>query len=333
MNSWLLLIELGAWLSLSFFLSGMEAGVQVLSRLRIRQWLRLGRRGARDLLGYLDRPENFLWTILVGNTLANFAALCLLLAELQSRFGAQPAVFWPVLLGVGGTLFLLTELLPKTLFRRYPNRLCLALVWPFRLVHLVLTPLVTLVEYLAALLVRFTRGHTPNGRLFGNREELRALLHDGGGALIPGERALINRVLDAQNITVGRLATPLTGTARLTTATPLTEFLKLAREQAIERLPIWDTSPRQPRVQGVLTLHRVLYHPDAPEAAPGSSVTCGDLLVPAVFLDESMHLDQALRRLQRGGSQIGIVLGPGGRELGTVTLDQLLQTLFGELTG
>ena len=331
MSLWVLLPALAGWLTLSFFLSGMEAGVQVLSRLRIRQWVRTGRRGARDLLDYLDRPENFLWTILVGNTLANFAALCLVLAELQTRWAAQPAIFWPVLLFTGGALFLFTDLLPKTLFRRYPNRLCLLLVWPFWLIHLGLTPLVTLVEHFAALLLRFTPGPTQTGRLFGNRDELRALLHDHGGALIPGERALINRVLDAQNITVGRIATPLTGAPHLTTATPVAEFLKLARERNIERLPVWDTSPRQPRVQGVLTLHRVLCQPAAVAESP--PVTCGTLLAPAVFLDENLHLDKALRRLQRGGSQIGIVLGPGGREQGTVTLDHLLKTLFGEAAG
>ena len=57
--------------ALSFFLSGMEVGVFALSRLRIRHLMRAGNPRARALLGYLERPENFLWTILVGNTLAN----------------------------------------------------------------------------------------------------------------------------------------------------------------------------------------------------------------------------------------------------------------------
>ncbi len=58
-------------LIVSFFLSGMEAGVFALSRLRVRQQMRGGRRSARVLQGFLENPENFLWTIVVGNTLAN----------------------------------------------------------------------------------------------------------------------------------------------------------------------------------------------------------------------------------------------------------------------
>src|SRR5215471_9016926 len=62
-------------LVLSFILSGMEAGVFALSRLRIRRQIRAGRRSAQVLQDYLDHPENFLWTILVGNTVANFLIL------------------------------------------------------------------------------------------------------------------------------------------------------------------------------------------------------------------------------------------------------------------
>src|SRR5437762_12463921 len=60
-----------ACLAVSFLLSGMEAGVFALSRLRIRQQMRAGRRSAQVLFQYLENPENFLWTILVGNTVAN----------------------------------------------------------------------------------------------------------------------------------------------------------------------------------------------------------------------------------------------------------------------
>src|SRR5436305_14840509 len=62
-------------LALSFVLSGMEAGVFALSRLRIRQQMRAGKRSAQVLHNYLEHPENFLWTILVGNTVANFIIL------------------------------------------------------------------------------------------------------------------------------------------------------------------------------------------------------------------------------------------------------------------
>src|SRR5881398_953649 len=74
-------------LALSFLLSGMEAGVFALSRLRIRQQMRAGRRSAKVLYRFLENPENFLWTILVGNTVANFLSLGWLVVVLHNALG------------------------------------------------------------------------------------------------------------------------------------------------------------------------------------------------------------------------------------------------------
>ena len=65
-------VALTVCLALSFLLSGMEAGVFALNRLRVRQMARAGRPSAKLLHGFLENPERFMWTILVGNTLANF---------------------------------------------------------------------------------------------------------------------------------------------------------------------------------------------------------------------------------------------------------------------
>src|SRR5438067_5140347 len=82
-------ILFAACLALSFVLSGMEAAVFALSRLRIRQQMRAGRRSAKVLHQYLEHPENFLWTILVGNTVANFLILGWLVAVLHQSLRNQ----------------------------------------------------------------------------------------------------------------------------------------------------------------------------------------------------------------------------------------------------
>src|SRR5205823_13124174 len=80
-------------LALSFLLSGMEAGVFALSRLRVRQQMRAGRRSAKVLHDFLENPENFLWTILVGNTVANFFILGWLVNVLHQGLGRHQVWF------------------------------------------------------------------------------------------------------------------------------------------------------------------------------------------------------------------------------------------------
>src|SRR5215212_9167594 len=165
--SGLLAVIFGFSLALSFLLSGMEAGVFALSRLRIRQQMRAGNRRAAVLHGYLDRPENFLWTILVGNTPANFTAFALMVASLHPVLQTNPGwfvvVFFPIVL----LFYALFELLPKTVFRLYPNRLCMFLAIPFGIVHATLRPFVAFTALCARKLLRWSGGKRFTGNLFG----------------------------------------------------------------------------------------------------------------------------------------------------------------------
>ncbi|KAB2667597.1 MAG: DUF21 domain-containing protein [Verrucomicrobia bacterium] len=316
-------LAVGVWLLLSFFMSGMEAGVQVLSPLRIRQWVRSGLPGAGLLLGYLEKPENFLWTILVGNTLANFAAMSLLVVDLQMVTGTRPWQFWCGFAVICMGLYVFGDLLPKTLFRRFPNRLCLRLVFAFRLVHFALSPLVAVTEQFARLLLWMTGGSALTGRLFGNRDEFRALMQDSEGALSSTERTLINRVLDLQNATLARLARPLATATTVTAETPVDQVLALCRERDLNRLPVWQGTGNRRRIVGVVRLTDLLFR-----AEPAAG-TAAQHLRPALFLDEGLRLDEALRRLQRGGDQFAIVVGAVGREAGLVTLWDILRAMFG----
>ena len=79
-------ILLAVCLGPSFLLSGMEAGVFALNRLRVRRLARAGSPSAKLLHGFLENQERFLWTIVVGNTLANFLILGWLVVELHQWF-------------------------------------------------------------------------------------------------------------------------------------------------------------------------------------------------------------------------------------------------------
>src|ERR1039458_7197275 len=137
-NGFILLLCLG----LAFLLSGMEAGVFALNRLRIRQMARAGRPSAKLLHGFLENPERFMWTILVGNTLANFLILGWILAKLHEWFLGQPVLTVALFAVIVFFFYTFFDLLPKMLFRAHPNTLCLSSARVFRLVNFLLSPLV-----------------------------------------------------------------------------------------------------------------------------------------------------------------------------------------------
>jgi putative hemolysin len=314
-------------LALSFLLSGMEAGVFALSRVRVRQQMRAGRRSAELLHGYLENPENFLWTILVGNTVANFIILGMVLVFLDTALPGERLWYAVIFLVIVFLFYTLFDLLPKMVFRQYPNRLCLFCSRPFRFIHILLRPLVWLVEGISALLLRWTGGKAFSGHLFGNREELRFIMQESGGTLSTEERAMINRVLDLQSLTVRHLTKPIGQAATATMQTPVRDVMAVCRERQVTRLPIWETRDGARRIAGIISMVTILYLPNLDTNKPA-----GEFVRPALYVEEDLRLESALQRMQRSGQRLAVVLGRDHREIGIITLTDILKLIFGEVS-
>lgn len=314
-------------MALSFLFSGMEAGVFALNRLRIRQLMRSGNRRAQVLHGYLENSENFLWTIFVGNTLVNFTLFTLIVLSLNQWLARRRILELLCFLGAIFLFFILCELLPKTLFRRFPNRLCLFLARPFGLLHVVLRPLVALASWFSRKLLPWTGGKVFTGRLSGDREELRFVMQESPHSLTAEEKKMINRVLDLQNITVAQVAIVLPKIVTVTTETSMEEVLKISREKNVTRLPVVEKKGSSQRIVGVLSLKKLLYRSDL-----DLQKKAGDYVNPALYLRADLRLEEALRRMQRSGRRLAIVLGRDQKEIGLISLQDILKVIFGEVS-
>ncbi len=322
----LIALVMGLCLVLSFLFSGMEAGVLALSRLRIRQLAREGNPSAQVLHEYLESPENFLWTILVGNTLTNLITVGLAVTLLHRWLGQWPPLFLVSFAAAVFLFYAFCELLPKMFFRMFPNRLSLAMARPFRFIHLALSPLVLLMTRLSGGLLRWTGGRIFTGHLFGSREEMRLFMQESAEGLTSEERLMINRVLDLQNSTVGNVTIPLDKVVTVTTQTTMAEALDVLREKGLSRLPVWRVEGSQRRIVGIVNLRALLYRTDLNLAGPA-----GDYVKPALYMQAEMRLEAALKRMQRSGQRLGIVLNGDQREIGIVSLQDILKAIFGEV--
>jgi len=153
------------------------------------------------------------------------------------------------------------------------------------------------------------------------------MMQESAQAFTSEERAMINRVLDLQHLTVGQIATPLEKAATVTTRTPMSEALRLCRERNLTRLPVWQDEDGRRRVAGVVSLKTLLYQSDL-----DASRTAGDYVKPALYLNDEMRVEEALRRMQRSGQRLAIVLGRDQREVAIVSLHDILKFIFGEVS-
>jgi CBS domain containing-hemolysin-like protein len=314
-----------ACVALSFLFSGMETGVLALNRFRIRQRMRTGDRRAAALHGFLENPENFLWTILVGNTVVNFVIFSLGALQFYFWIGKWPVLWALVFMVAVFVFYIVCELAPKTLFQRYPNRLSLALAVPFRLIHRILSPLVAVAGWFSRGLLHWTGGKAFTGRLFGSREELRFIMQESAPGLTSEEKTMINRVLDLPNLRVRHVMVPLASTTIAEASWPLERVLALCRERGLTRVPVIDAAHK--RISGVINLEHILYLGELDKAKPAR-----EFIQAAFFMPEELHLEEALRRMQKTGGRMAVVLGPDHRETGIISLQDILKVIFGEMT-
>ncbi len=316
----------GLCLALSFALSGMEAGLFALNAVRVRQRARAGVAAARRLLRFLQNPEGFLWTLFVGNTLANFAVLVWVLVRLEDWLGDRPAWMWTSYALAAFDFYILCDLLPKTLFRACPHRLCMALAGPVRVVELGLRPLVGLLRWGAQSLAGWKQEPVVRGSLFRSRDELRAVMQESASGFTTEERQYINRVLDLNALSVRQLMKPMQLAVTVNMDSPLSEVLALCRERGLTRFPVWDVREGNRRIAGILDLDIVTYRDDL---EPDKSVA--RFVKPAVFLQDNLPVERALRRMRNTGQSLAVVVGRDTREVGLLALQDVLKRIFGEV--
>ena len=321
----LLLLAALLCVALSFLFSGMETGVLALNRFRVRQLMRSGDGRAAVLHGFLQNPEDFLWTILVGNTVVNFVIFSLGFLQLQKGLGHRRVLEVAVFLAGVFLFYIVCELAPKTLFQRYPNRLSLALAFPFRWIHRLLAPLVSVVAWFSRGLLHWTGGRTHTGRLFGSRDELRFVMQEAAPDLTREEKAMINRVLDLPNRRVRHVMVPMANVTSVPAETPMRQVLALCRDRNLTRVPAFDS--KTGRVAGVVNLEHILYSTDFDPDKPAR-----EYLQPAFFLPEELLLEEALRRMQHTGWRQAVVLGRDNRETGIISLQDVFKVIFGDVT-
>ena len=301
----------------------METGVLALNHFRIRQLMRGGDRRAAVLHGFLENPEDFLWTILVGNTVVNFVIFSLGLVKLRDWLHGRPV--WG-----GGVCARRVCLLHRLRIGAQDALPALsqppARCWPrpFRLIHRLLSPLVAVVAWFSRGLLHWTGGKTFTGRLFGSRDELRFVMQESAPNLTTEEKAMINRVLDLPNFRVRHVIVPMANAATVAASTPMSEVLALCRERNLDRIPVLTQkpagSPASSTWSGSFT--------PAIWTAPGRrGITCSRRF----FCRRNCTWRRPCAGCRTPAARLAVVFSPDHGETGIISLQDMLRVIFGEV--
>jgi putative hemolysin len=130
------------------------------------------------------------------------------------------------------------ELLPKSLFRRFPYRALAKLSDVLRFADLLLSPALAF----GGLCLRLAPRKPEERKLFAAREDFRYLTvqSEHQGALHALEREMINNVMELQSARARDVMTPIDRVVSLPATASVPELLELARRTSLERFPLID---------------------------------------------------------------------------------------------
>jgi CBS domain containing-hemolysin-like protein len=327
----------------AFFVAAEYALVRV-RRTRMEALAAQGSGMAKVVLHGLHHLTRYIAGVQVGITLAGLASGLFgepALAALIDPVGAvlfPPALVGPeasTALSTGLTLLVITyllvvvgELVPKAITLQYPDRVALLVAKPLQLAVWVFTPLVWSMNALGTRLLRLLRLPPPEaGQGAYSVEELHLLVGQShqAGVLEDLERQLMQRGARVGDLRVADVLIPRLDIVALDLTLPADVLLDRAAQTIHTRLPAYEGD--LDHVVGILHLQDLFKHVRQPTATPDVR----SLVRLPLFVPEMMPLDELLRTYQQQHTQIALVVDEHGGLTGLVTLEDVVEEVFGEL--
>jgi putative hemolysin len=203
-------------------------------------------------------------------------------------------------------------------------------------VMLIITPVRLILSGVAGAILTVIGGRQPAQELGVREEEFRSLVDVGSevGELQVAERRLIHNVFEFGDTTVGKVMTPADKVFALPYEMPLGRLVEAVATQRFSRVPIYKTRKGARKGStGEMEVEGVLLAKDLVGYARGQleGHTIQELLHPPLFVPRTTKCDRLFREFQRRKTHIALVVDEYGRLSGLVTMEDLLEELFGEI--
>jgi CBS domain containing-hemolysin-like protein len=338
------LVLVGVLVGVNAFFVAAEYALVRVRRTQMETLEARGSRAATVVLHGLHHLSRYIAGAQVGITLAGLASGLFgepALAALIDPLGA--VLFPPSLLGpeasmglsTGLTLLVITyllvvvgELLPKAITLQYPDRVALLVARPLQLAVWVFTPLVWSMTALGTRLLRLLRLPPPeDSQGTYSVEELQLLIVQShqAGILEDIERRVMQRGTQVGDLCVADVMIPRLDIVAVDLTRPVEEVLDRAAQTIHTRLPAYEGD--LDHVVGILHLQDLFKF--TRQASPTPDLR--PLVRTVVFVPEKMPLDELLRTFQQRHTQLALVVDEHGSLEGLVTLEDVVEEVFGEL--
>ncbi len=322
------------------FFAGYETGFISTNTIRI-QYLAEEEKNlrARSLLRYIERPEQMLAMLLIGTNIATIAGTMAIThgyTMLLTHFGvvepgtgfAASGNEWAELLTmltVTPVMLVFAEILPKSIFRTHPNRLAIAFLPVANLFYWLLTPVAKPTAWLTQVLFQGNDRRTYLSPLMSTLEDVRVLVDESAhhGTIEPEEQRMIHAIIDLQNKQAKEIMVPRIDICAVSDTTARSELFDVFEQSGKTRIPVYHETVDQ--ITGVVTAHDVLLDTD------NGNDDIGRFVRDVMHVPDTITLDDVFEEMKRKQQHIAIVVDEYGGTDGLITLENILEVIFGQI--
>jgi CBS domain containing-hemolysin-like protein len=319
-------------LLLSAFFSGME--IAFISSNRIFIEIEKNKNGfTAKLLSFITQnPSRFITTMLVGNniTLVIYGILMgdkiieVLFPEVIGVELPLLILFYQTLISTG-IILLTAEFLPKVFFQLYANQLVKFFVLPAAFFHAVFSPISHFILQLTNALLRlFFKTGTEKMELAFSKLELGDYIEEQvegilNKAQLDAEIQIFQNALEFATVKAREVMLPRAEITAIEKGKGIEELKDLFATTGYSKIPVYEDTIDD--IIGFVHAFEMLKQPKSIK----------EILLPVEFIHEPNPINEVLDRLTRKRKSIAVVLDEYGGTAGLLTIEDIVEELFGEI--
>lgn len=301
----------------------METAFASVSRIRMKTQMERGVRRAKKALYVLDNFDKAISTILIGTNIIHLTTASYVTVLVTRRWGVSAVTIGTLVTTI--VVFFIGEMLPKSIAKKYSERLALATADSLCFFMLIFTPF----SYVLTKIGERAAKRTGSGpEITVTEDELYDIIENMAdeGEITAERGELMSSALDFADIPVESVLTARVDVAAVDVEDSPEEILAYIREQRHSRLPVYEGS-----IDNVIGILQIRKYIKACIANHGPVQDVRPLLDEAMFVHHSKDIDDLLPEMSRRKMNLAIVTDNYGGTLGIVTVEDILEELVGEI--
>lgn len=315
-------------LGISAFFSITETSMMASNRHRLRHLASQGSQGAKRTNELLNRTEELLSVVLIGNNVVNTVVPVLLTGIALHAFGNNTSVL-SISTGIAAILIIIfCEITPKVIGATHPEKIAIFASWIIKPLMVVLKPFMWLINVFVTGLLKLFRVDTEaNKNNAMSAEELRSVVLESTHFIPNKHRSILVNLFNLESIEVDDVMTPRARMEVLDLSRPIEDVIHQLETCYHNKLPVCEDDTD--KVVGILAVRKALSLLGDEDL---NHQHFKDLLSEPYFIPSGTPVLQQLQYFQENQERLGLVVDEYGVVKGLVTIEDILEELIGEFT-